>query len=56
MTEQHGGTLAFREKSGRKKRAITQRNCGRHRNTLAVQKAKKRGFRRNIGVTARASP
>src|SRR6266700_1473972 len=55
ITEQDGGTSTFREKGRCKKRAVTHRNCGGHRNALAVQISEKRGFRRNIGITARTS-
>ena len=55
ITEQDGGTLAFREDGGRKQRAVTQGNGGGHRNAFAIQISEKRGFRGNIGFTARAS-
>jgi len=55
VSKQDGGTLTFRQENGRKKRAVTQRNCGGHRNALAVQISEKRGFRCNVGITARAS-
>src|SRR4051812_31054249 len=55
ITEQDGGTPTFGEKSRRKKRAVTHRNCGSYRNALPVQVSEKLGFRRNIGIAARAS-
>src|SRR6266850_3084375 len=55
ITEQAGGTPTLWEKGRREKRAVTHRNCGRHRNVRPVQISEKRGFGCNVGITARAA-
>ena len=52
IAEQNGRTPTFRESRRGEKRTVTRRNCGSDWNARTVQISEKRGFRRNIGITA----